>query len=126
VIGATRPRPASALLVLAVLLVLLATDATPAHPLADHGSRHGVTAAPLHARQLVVRDHDAGLRALAERRHRQGPAHLGALVAVIVTALAWAGLGSRRGARRRAGAAGSAGRPRRTWSRAPPCHLQPA
>ncbi len=125
-IGATRPRLASALLVLAVLLGLLGWGAAMAPPGADLGPQQGVAAAPLHAGQLVVRDQDAGLRGLAERGRRQGPAHPSALVAAMVAALVWAGLGWRGGAWQSGGAAWSRSRPRRRGSRAPPCHLQPA
>jgi hypothetical protein len=125
VIGANRARPASALLVVVVLLGLLGSGAALAHPGTDQASQQAVAAAPLHAGQLVVRDHAAGLRALAERGRRQGPADTSMPVAALVGVLAWAGLGSRRGAWRSASAAGPRGLARRTWSRAPPCCLQP-
>jgi hypothetical protein len=121
-----RPRLASALLVLVVLLGLLGWGAALSPPRADPGSQQGVVASPLHAGQLLVRGQDAGLRAVAERGRRQGPAPTGALVAVVVAALVWAGFAARRGAWRSARGAGPGGRPRRTWSRAPPRLLQPA
>ena len=120
-----RSRLASALVVLAVLLGLLGSGAALAHPGTDQASQQAVAAAPLHAGQLVVRDHATGLRALAERGRRQGPADTKILVAMLVGMLAWAGLGSRTGAWRPGAGAGPRGRPRRTWSRAPPSHLQP-
>jgi hypothetical protein len=126
VIRPIRPRLASALVVLAVLLGLLGSGAATAHPGADQRPHQGVAAPPFHAGQFVLRDQDSGLRALTERGRRQGPANTSALVAMLVGALAWAGPGSRTGAWRSAGTAGSRGRPRRPWSRAPPRHLQPA
>jgi hypothetical protein len=126
VIGATRQRTTSALLVLAVLLGLLGCGAALAHP-APEQSQQGVAASPLHAGQLVVRAHAAELRALAERGRRQGPGSPTSVpVAAVVAALVWAGLTLRGGAWRPGRAAGSRGWPRRTWSRAPPRHLQPA
>lgn len=120
-----RQRPASALLVLAVLLGLLGSGAATAHPQAGRPPSEGVAAPPpLHAGLLVERDQDAALRALAERGRRHGPAHTSVLVAMLAGALVLAARRSRGGAWRSAGA-GSCRRPRRTWSRAPPCHLQP-
>jgi hypothetical protein len=120
-----RSRAIGALPVLAVLLGLLGSGVTAAHPEAGQRPDKGVAAAPLHAGQPVVRDPDAALRAMAERGRRDGPAHTNALVAMLAGALVAAARWSRGGARRLAGAAGC-GRPRRTWCRAPPCRLQPA
>jgi hypothetical protein len=125
VIRPIRPRLASTLVVLVVLLGLLGVGAAMAHPGADQAPHQGVAAPPLQAGQLVVRGQDSGLRALTERGRRQGPASMSTLVAALVGVLAWAGLGSRIGAWRSAGGAASRGRQRRSWSRAPPRHLQP-
>jgi hypothetical protein len=121
-----RSRPAGALLLLAVLLGLLGWGAAVSQRGAEQPSRQGLAAAPLHAGELVPRDPDPAQRALGERGRRQGPARTGGLAALLAGALALAGLGSRSAARRPAGAARPRGRPRRTWSRAPPRHLQPA
>lgn len=121
-----RPRLASALVVLAVMAGLLGSGAAAAHHgAADQGATPAVTAPLLHAGQFVSRDQDSGLRTLAERGRRQGPVPTSALVAMLVGAFVLAGLGSRIGAWRSAAGAGLRGGPRRTWSRAPPRHLQP-
>jgi hypothetical protein len=125
VIRPIRPRLASILVVLAVLLGVLGSGAATAHQGAGQGSNPAVAAALVHAGQFVSRNQDPGPRNLAERGHRQGPVPTSALLAMLVGALALAGLGSRIGVRRSAARAGQCGGPRRTWSRAPPCHLQP-
>jgi hypothetical protein len=122
-----RSRAAGALPVLAVLLGLLGPGVTAAQPAAGQPPDRGVAATPpLHAGQPVVRDQDAARRAMAERGRRDGPAHAGALLAMLAGALVAAARWPRSGARRLAGAAGARGRPRRTWCRAPPRRLQPA
>jgi hypothetical protein len=125
VIRPIRPRLASVLVVLAVLLGLLGSGAATAHQGAGQGPNPAVAAALVHAGQFVSPDQDPRLRSLAERGHRQGPVPTSALLAMLVGALALAGLRSRIGVWRSAARAGRCGRPCRTWSRAPPCHLQP-
>lgn len=125
VIRPIRPRLASVLVVLAVLLGVLGSGAATAYQGAGQGSNPAVAAALVHAGQFVSRNQDPGLRNLAERGHRQGPVPTSALLAMLVGALALASLGSRIGVWRSAGGAASCGRQRRSWSRAPPCHLQP-
>ena len=117
---ATRPRPASALLVLALLLGLLGPGAVMAQPGAGRAGHQGVAASPLHAVQLVLPDRSAGLLTAAERGQRHGSAWPGASAAALVAALVAAGLGSRSRVWRSLGGAGQRGRPRRTRSRAPP------
>jgi hypothetical protein len=120
----TRPRPASALLAVAVLVGLLGPVAAPMQVDAEPASRHGVAAPPLHARQLLVGGRDLERGALVEAGRRQVSARAGGWVAD-VAALASAAPGSRCGRWWSAGAAGARSRPRRAWSRAPPFHLQP-
>jgi hypothetical protein len=123
VIRPTRPRLASVLVVLAVLLGVLGSGAATVRQGVDHGPDPAVAAALFPAGQFVSRNQDSGLRSLAERGRRQGPVPTSALLAMLAGALALAGLGSRVGARRAAAGAGLRGGPCRTWSRAPPCHL---
>jgi hypothetical protein len=125
VIRPIHPRLASILVVLAALFGLLGSGAATAHqgagPLADPA----VASPPLHPGPLAQRDQDPGPRTLAERGRRHGPAPTNAPVAVLAGALALAGLASLVGAWRGPAHAGLRGGPRRTWSRAPPSHLQP-
>jgi hypothetical protein len=114
------------MVVLAVLLGVLGWGVATAHQGAGRGPDPAVAAPLLHAGQFASRDHDPGLRGLAERGRRHGPAPTGAPVAALVGALVLAALWSRIGAWRGPAQAGGRVRPRRTWSRAPPRHLQPA
>jgi hypothetical protein len=126
VIGAIRPRPASAVLVLAVLLALLGPGVALVHPGTHQAPQQHVVAAPVHAAQLGSRDHGAWPRALVGRDHRQASVSTSTLVMVVVATLLSAVVAARRGGWWPAAAAAACGRPRRAWSRAPPCHLQPA
>jgi hypothetical protein len=120
-----RARLASILVVLAVLFGLLALGVATAHQGAGPLPDPAVAAPPLHPGEVAQRDQDPGLRALAERGRRHGPAPRSAPVAMLAGALLLAGLSSLIGAWRGPARAGLRGRPRRTWSRAPPSHLQP-
>jgi hypothetical protein len=125
VIGPTRPRLATALVVLSVLLGSLGWGTATAHQGPDHGPNPAVAAPLLHAEQLAARGQDAGPRTLAERGRRPAPLPTSALFAALVGALVLAGLAAGIGAWREHSSAGLRGGPRRTWSRAPPHHLQP-
>ena len=122
----TRPRLASVLVVLAVLFGVLGSGAATVRQGVGQGPDPAVAAPLFPAGQFALRNQDSGLRSLAERGRRQGPVPTSALLATLAGALALAGLGSRVGAWRPAAGAGLRGGPRGTWSRAPPCHLQPA
>jgi hypothetical protein len=126
VIRPIHPRLASILVVLAVLFGLLGSGAATAHQGAGPLTDPAVTAPPLHPGQVAQHDRDPEPRTLAERGRRHGPAPTNAAVAMLAGALGLAGLASLIGAWRGTAHAGLRGGPRRTWSRAPPSHLQPA
>jgi hypothetical protein len=119
-------RLASVLVVLAVLFGLLASGAVTAYQGGGPIPDLAVAAPPLHPGQVAQHDQAPRLRTLAERGRRHGSAPTGAPVAMLAGAIGLAGLALLIGAWRGPAHAGLRGGRGRTWSRAPPSHLQPA